>query len=145
MAHEDAGNYTAKHSSGTPLNPEIAKRIRAKLLNNRISCAAAHKIAQELHVSPKEVGVTIDLLEVRINRCQLGLFGHSPQKRIVQPAEQSSLELQHAIEKAQDENGLSCAAAWKIAGDLRIPRLEVSSACEALQVKISSCQLGTFG
>lgn len=145
MAHEDAGHYAAKHPEGTIPNPEIAKKVKAILVENRISCADAHDIAEELNISPAEVGITIDLLEVRINTCQLGLFGHSPQKRIVKPAEHVSLELQKAIEDARNEDGLSCLKAWEIADQVNIPRLDVACACETLKVKISSCQLGTFG
>ncbi len=145
MAHQDAGHYAAKHSEGTALNPEIAGRVKeATLIDKQISCVNAHKIAEALNVSPAEVGVTLDMMEVRINTCQLGLFGHSPQKRIVRPAEHVSPELQKAIEHTRDEKGLSCFNIWKIADHFKIPRLEVSCACEALNVKILSCQLGTF-
>ena len=82
------------------------------------------------------MGVTIDLLEVRINQCLLGLFGYSPKKRIVVPAEHISPELQQALEEAMDENGLSCAAAWELAEQRNMKRLDISSACEALKLKI---------
>lgn len=145
MAHEDAGHYAAKHPEEASIDLEIAEQVNAKLVDNRISCADALDIAEALNVSPAEVGVTIDLLEARITKCQLGLFGHSPQKRIVKPAGQVSPELQNVIEKARDEKGLSCLAVWKIAEQFKISRLDVACACEALKVKISSCQLGTFG
>ncbi|MBD3309103.1 hypothetical protein GF339_22070 [candidate division KSB3 bacterium] len=145
MAHEDAGHYAAKHPAGTQLNPVIAEQVKAKIVDDRISCAAAHEIARALGVSPADVGIVIDLLEVRINRCQLGLFGHRPQKRIVTPAEHVSPELRHAIEAACDERGLSCFNAWQIADQRQISRLEVACACETLNIKISSCQLGSFG
>ena len=54
------------------------KRTKKKMKNNRISCAGAHKIASVLHAAPAEVGRTIDLLEARIVKCQLGLFGYAP-------------------------------------------------------------------
>ena len=144
MAHEDAGHYAAKHPAGTELNSQIADLINAHLVDRRISCAAAHKIAEELQVSPAEVGVTIDLLEVRINSCQLGLFGHSREGKIAVPATEVPPELQQALEEALDEKGLSCFAAWKLAEQFTMTRLEISSACEALGIKISRCQLGTF-
>lgn len=145
MAHADAGHYTAKHPEGMEVNPQIATQIKTNLVDGRISCAAAHKIAEELQVSPADVGVTIDLLEVRITQCLLGLFGYSPNKRIVVPAEHVSPELQQALEEAMDEKGLSCVAAWGLAKQRNISKLDISSACEALKIKITSCQLGTFG
>jgi hypothetical protein len=39
---------------------------------------------------------------------------------------------------------MPCAAAWDIAALREIPRLEVSSACEKLGIKIKPCQLDAF-
>ncbi len=144
MAHEHAGHYATKHPEGTGLNSEIAAQVKAETVENRISCADAHQIAEKIHVAPAEVGITIDLLEVRINQCQLGLFGHTPQKRIVTPAAHIPPELQKAIKAAGDEQGLSCFKAWEIAEQFHISRLDVACACETLKVKIVSCQLGSF-
>lgn len=145
MTHHDEGHYAAKYPPGASPDPRIAEGLQAKLLDGKISCAAAHQIAKELQVTPADVGKTIDLLEIRINKCQLGLFGYAPQKKIVQPAAQVSSELRKAITEAMDEKGLSCKAVWEIADRCKVSRLDVSAACEALEVKISSCQLGTFG
>ena len=145
MAHEDAGQYAAKYPDGTQMNPEIAERVRDRARDDRIGCAAAHAIAEELKCSPADVGMTIDLLEIRINQCQLGLFGHSPQKRIVKPAEHVSPEVQNAIKQvAQDERDISCINIWKIAEECDMTRLDAACACETLKIKISSCQLGAF-
>jgi len=144
MTHEDAGHYAAKHSSGTKLDERIAGAVRDKIKDGRISCAAAHKIARDLDVSPAEVGVTIDLLEARINRCQLGLYGYGPEKRIVKPAESVSEELEGTIRSALVADRLACVSSWEIAGRFGIPKMNVSAACETLQIKIVSCQLGSF-
>ncbi|MEA1935669.1 MAG: hypothetical protein U9M96_02465 [Thermodesulfobacteriota bacterium] len=144
MAHEDAGHYAAKHPPEKKLNQNIAGIVKQQASNGKISCASGHKIAGNLNVPPAEVGITIDLLEMRINRCQLGLYGYSPEKRIVEPAEKISPELEETILKTLVNNRLSCAAAWKIARKFNIPKMEVSSACEALKIKISACQLGAF-
>lgn len=144
MAHEDAGHYAAKHPQGTQINPQIAEQIKLKLVDGRISCAAAHNIAEHLGVSSTEVGVTIDLLEVRIHRCQLGLFGYSPKKRIVQHAEKVARELHLAIEAALEGHKLACKAAWDLAERFEMSKLDIASACETLAIKISPCQLGSF-
>ncbi len=94
MTHEDAGHYAAKHSKETVLDERIAGEIRKTIKDGKVSCAAAHRIAEELGVTPAEVGVTIDLLEARIERCQLGLYGYSPKRRIVEAAEAVSPELE---------------------------------------------------
>ncbi len=144
MTHEDAGHYAAKHSKETVLDERIAEEIRKTIKDGKVSCATAHKIAEELGVTPAEVGVTIDLLEARIERCQLGLYGYSPKRRIVEAAETVSPELEKSIKEALAEGKLTCLSSWEIAKRFGIPKMAVSSACETLGIKLSSCQLGAF-
>ena len=144
MTHEDAGHYAAKHPKGVEADPKIVEQIRQKLSDNHISCAAAHEIAATLSVSPAQVGMTIDLLEARITKCQLGLFGYSPQKNIVKPAESVSPDLKKAIETNLIDSHISCERCWEIASQQGLKKIEVASACEALSMKIKPCQLGAF-
>jgi len=144
MTHEDAGHYAAKHSPDTRLDPKIAEAITKKIQDGKITCAAAHKITGELDVLPADVGVAIDLMEARISRCQLGLYGYSPEKRIVEPAENVSQELEKAIRNSLVNDRLFCLSSWEIASKLHIPKMNVAAACETLKIKISSCQLGSF-
>ncbi len=145
MTHKDAGHYAAKHPPNAKCNPQIAEALKKKVVDNKITCVAAHKIAHKLKVTPAEVGLTIDLLENRISKCQLGLFGYSPQKRIVKPAESVSPQLREAIKKALVNNRISCKSCWDIAPKFGIAKINVSAVCEALKVKICSCRLGAFG
>ena len=144
MTHQDAGHYRAKHSNDRELDPKIAQAITQKTADGRITCAAAHKTAGKLDVSPADVGVVIDLLETRIEKCQLGLFGYGAQKNAVKPAQGVSPELQEAIKGSLVNNRISCNSCWEIAERFGIAKIDVSAACEALQVRISSCQLGAF-
>jgi hypothetical protein len=144
MTHEDAGHYASKHPKGVEADPKIVEQIRQKLSNNHITCAAAHAVAVELSVPPSEVGMTIDLLEARITKCQMGLYGYSPKKSIVKPAENVSPDLKNALETRQRDKRISCDQCWKIASQQEIRKLEVASACEALGLKVKPCQLGAF-
>lgn len=145
MTHHDAGHYSAKHGPDAVCQPEIAEAVRAKASEKTISCAAAHQIAQNLKVAPAEVGQTIDLLECRLMKCQLGLFGYKPEKKIVTPAETVADDLAKAIDDARGNNKkISCAACWRIADEMKIPRMSVSEACEAMKIKVGPCQLGAF-
>jgi hypothetical protein len=144
MTHEDEGHYAAKHPENTKLDERIAKALKEKISKGRVGCAAAHRIVGELIVTPAEVGVTIDLLEAKIERCQLGLYGYSPKRRIVEPAESVSRELEEAIKESLSEGKLTCLSSWEIAERFRLPKITVSSACEKLGIKISVCQLGAF-
>ena len=59
MTHEDASHYAAKHP-GVKLNEKIAIRLRKKIFKKTISCAEAHRIADELNIDPSEAVVAID-------------------------------------------------------------------------------------
>ena len=143
MAHEDAGHYAAKHKD-TELNEKTAVKVREKMSDNSLSCGAAHVIAEELKVLPSEVGVALDLLEVRIGKCQLGLFGYGEKKRIVKPADEVSPELQSEIKSRSVGGRLPCKAVWDIAEKYKMKRLDLANACEKLNLKINSCQIGSF-
>jgi hypothetical protein len=147
MAHEDAGKYAAKHPPGTTLNEQIAKAIREKSSDGKLVCAMGEKISKELKVSIAEVGITADLLEMKIKECQLGLFGWGEKPshgKDIQASDSVSIEIKSALEKASVNGIVTCAALWTIADQLGVKRKIVSTACETLRLKIRSCQLGTF-
>ena len=56
------------------MDTELEKKIEASLVDGKLFCAVAFKIAKELKVSPREVGKAADSLGVRIAGCQLGCF-----------------------------------------------------------------------
>ena len=144
MTHENAGHYAAKHGAKTRPTPAVSQALRAAIKDNTVTCAAAHKIARALNVPPAEVGVAVDLMEARLIRCQMGLFGYAPEGRIVKPADEVSPELEGAIRESLIDGRLPCLSSWEIAERLGLAKMDVACACEALHIKISSCQLGAF-
>ncbi len=144
MPHEFAGNFAAKHPPGTESDPVLAEAIEQKIKEGTLSCAAAHGIAQSANVPVAEVGKTVDLLNYRIVKCQMGLFGYSPGKKIVERAASVSPKLRDAIHDALVHNRLPCTDAWRIAEEFHISLLGLGAACENLRVKIKPCQLGAF-
>jgi hypothetical protein len=144
MAHEDAGKYSRKHPAGTSCDPAIVAAVKAKAENGRVACAVAHDMAADFRVAPSEIGKTMDLLEYRIVKCQLGLFGYSPEKKIVKASEDVSEELRNLLRQSAADGKISCASCWKSAQTLVISKMAVSEACELLGIKISPCQLGAF-
>jgi len=143
MTHEDAGNYAGKRQNNE-LNQSIAAMIREKISEKTISCAEAHNIATKLNVDPAEVGTTIDLLEIRLNKCQLGLFGHGKEKNIPELTDDVNPEIKSAILSALVNGRLACFAAWEISKKFKISKPMVSAACELMKIKIAPCQLGAF-
>ena len=145
MTHEQKGRFKDKHPPGTTVDPRIVPALKKVSEKLAITCEKAHAVAADLGVSPKEVGTAIDLQEGRIHKCQLGLFGYGNKGKTVKAAGSISPGVQTAIEKAQDlDRCLTCVEAWRIADGLSLPRLTVAGACEALGVKIVTCQLGAF-
>ncbi len=53
---------------------ELEKKIKSSLVEGKLPCAIAFKIAKELKVSPNEVGEAANRLSVKISSCQLGCF-----------------------------------------------------------------------
>jgi len=143
MTHEDEGHYAEKHSDAR-LNEQVASRIKAKASNGQISCSSAHKIAADLDVAPAVVGVNADLLEMRIIKCQLGLFGYSSPRQPVKSTLPVDQELQRMITASLVNGRLPCRAAWKIGAEFKLSKMEVAAACDSLEIKICTCQLGAF-
>jgi hypothetical protein len=144
MTHKDKGNYARKHAPERKVNPEIAEAVQKKASKGEISCAAASGIAKDLVIPPQEVGFTIDALEISIVKCQMGLYGYRPERRALKPAEAVEKDLETALRGALLNGRIPCATAWDIAARFGLAKMEVASACEALKIKISSCQLGAF-
>jgi hypothetical protein len=144
MARADADSFAAKHPGDRKLDKRIAEAVQKRAAGGEINCADATAIAENLRVDMLKVGETLDLLEIRLKRCQLGLFGYAGKKLIVEPAVKVSPELEKAIRGNLADGRLSCLSAWKIADGTGIARMDVTSACEALKIKVKPCQLGAF-
>lgn len=143
MTHTDKGNYGRKHDSVT-INEAVLEAIRNTASNKTISCAAAHALAKDCGTSPAEVGKAIDVSEVCIVSCQLGIFKHSSD-RPAPAVPEIKPELEQAIASRVMNGRLSCVAAWSIAKDCHLTRPQMGAACDRLGIKINACQLGTFG
>ncbi len=53
---------------------QLIAAIKVVLVDNKLTCAQAHKIAEELQVSLAEVGKKADDLGIKLSKCQLGCF-----------------------------------------------------------------------
>ena len=126
------------------MNEKIAAAIERRAKNGELRCAEAFRIAEELGVAPLAVGQTANELDVRLARCQLGLFGHGPQKSITEAAAEVPSDLEQAIREGLILGRLPCAVAWAIAARFGMPKLHVANAAEGLDVRLAQCQLGAF-
>ncbi|MGB5986230.1 MAG: hypothetical protein WBG37_13070 [Desulfobacterales bacterium] len=144
MARKDGPAYADKHPAGTRIDPQIRRKVQEQDQKGRLSCRAAHQIARELSVTPLLVGLTLDLLDYKITRCQLGLFGYQPDPSPVHPVSEVVPELATALQQAAPDKRISCADVWRVADSLKLPRMAAANACETLGLKIRPCQLGAF-
>ena len=56
------------------MDAELEEKIKSSLVEGKLPCAVAFKIARELKVSPREVSEEANKLSIKIGNCQLGCF-----------------------------------------------------------------------
>lgn len=147
MTHSDRGHYAKKHQ-GKEVDQRISSALKQIVKENNISCVAAHKSARDLSVSPCDIGVQADLMELRITHCQLGLFGYKGGEKKIDLGVEIPSAMDQAIEKivenSDNKDRISCLEAWNLAEKLGAEKIDVASACEKKEIRIKPCQLGAF-
>jgi hypothetical protein len=131
------------------MDQEIVKELGTSAEDDgRVTCATMHRIARKVGVEPIEVGNVASESDVHASQCQLGLFGHSPRVqgkgRVVEADVVVSDELAEHMRAALVNGRLPCAAAWDIATELKLNRIDLGNAAETLDISIAPCQLGFF-
>lgn len=144
MGDKKIGNYADKHGATVQIDETVADRIRNRAKNQELPCAVAFDIAAELGCGPVKIGQTTDLLNYRLSKCQLGLFGYRPEKKIVKPTKPSDPQLEAALKNRATNGRMTCKDAWELADQFNIPKMSVSAGCEAMGIKVKPCQLGAF-
>ena len=139
------GKYAQKHNgSGTVINEAVRHEFLRRGITDKLACAVAFHVSKVVGVLPLEVGQTADLMELRLVKCQLGLFGYSRKKSIVTPLPVVRADIKRAILDGLVENRLPCKEAWRIADTFGCHKLRIAAACDGLGIKIAPCQLGAF-
>jgi len=144
MSLRKGKTFSTKHGSDEKPDTSIKNEILKRTQNEKIPCAVAFEIAKALQISPEKVGKTADLINFKLTKCQLGLFGYQPQKKIVKPQDSINVDVKDAVFDALVQERLSCKQVWDIASRLKVSKMTVSGACETMRVKIKNCQLGAF-
>lgn len=132
-----------KQAPDGPVDPRIAEALAARRKGNTLSCAEAFDIARKLDAEKIEVGRALDMMKIKIVKCQLGLFGYEGGKR-VKPDNHPQKALLEALSSFREAGRMPCSRAFEIAGELGVGRRTVANACETLEIKITPCQLGAF-
>jgi hypothetical protein len=130
------------------MDERILQAMQERLEDGKLPCNQAHAIAHVLNVDPLTVGRAANEAGIRISRCQLGLFGYGPKAegkhKIVHPMDDVPERLAARLRGQAEGEGITCTAIWRVADGLGYPRLETSSAVEAMGLRVSRCQLGCF-
>ncbi|MCK4728302.1 MAG: hypothetical protein KAT27_05220 [Desulfobacterales bacterium] len=136
-------NPMNRNGPGAVVDPVLRDALLKRAAEGKLPCAVAFDVAKRLGVLPDAVGRAADLLELRLVKCQLGLFGYRPRKS-VKPAASKTPELEKAILAGLLNDRLPCKTAWDTAKQFGIHKMKVSAACDAMRIKIRPCQLGAF-
>lgn len=137
-------DFTKKHGDKAIPDPAIQQVIENRARDGKLACAVAFDIAARLGVEAAAVGKTGDLMNVRLFKCQLGLFGYQPEKKIVKPLNEADPAIVAAIRLGLEAERLPCRTAWEIASRFEVRKMTISGICEAEGIKIKPCQLGAF-
>lgn len=130
------------------MNDDIMNRVRQAAVGKQISCASAHRIAEDLGVAPIAVGNLVNGTDLRFYRCQMGFFGYGVKAegthRIVRPADIVPDEVREALAPHIVDGRIPCAVAWQVADRLEYPYLAMANILERLGYRVKPCQLGCF-
>lgn len=143
MTLEKKKSSLIRQDADNPVDERITEALATRRRDNTLSCAEAFDIARKLEVEKIEVGKALDIMKIKIVKCQLGLFGHKDGKR-TKPDNSPPEALLDALSPFRGTSRMPCSHAHEIARRHNTGRLAVANACEALGIKIKPCQLGAF-
>lgn len=144
MSAKQRKPYSQKHHPNSRPDPKIKDALISRGVDSEIPCALAFEIAKGLGVAPEEIGRTADMLDIPLAKCQLGLFGYKPEKKIIKAEDTTDQELKDAVVGSTENNRLSCAVAWQLADRFKISKSMIGNVCQANGVQIKECRLGAF-
>jgi len=129
---------------GKTIDKTICAILEQMAEQRKITCASVHAAAKKLGISPAEAGIQADLMELRLKKCTLGLFGYEPDGKDLNTEMTIPAQLRTTLKNAAKNNRITCSECWKIARETGTRRVDVASACELMEIKIKQCQLGAF-
>ncbi len=63
-----------KEAKNKYMNRTLEEELKTSMVDGKLPCAVAFKIARKLEVPPKQVGEAANRLNIKIASCQLGCF-----------------------------------------------------------------------
>ncbi|HPI91919.1 MAG TPA: hypothetical protein PLT09_09320 [Deltaproteobacteria bacterium] len=127
---------------------KIKETIAVYPVKGKLPCSVAHFIAAYLKAEPLDVGKAANEAGVKLDQCQLGLFGYGRKGqssyKIVGRKVEVKQDVIDLIRSGAKEGKISCARLWEIADSSGIMRAEAGNAADSLGLKVTPCQLGAF-
>ncbi len=128
----------------TALPFEQIEYLKKNCSSGSITCLQVHQLSQKWQVRPQKMGSILDQLQIKIIKCQLGLFGVTDNKKYIRAVDNIPANLVNQIENQAHKKRLSCRATWEVAKEARVKRRFMGDTCKKLGIRITDCQLGTF-
>jgi len=148
MVTHSSRRFSKKHGQDMQPDALIKAEIVKRKKNDRLPCAVAFEIAKEMNIFPKKVGEIADLVNCKLAKCQLGLFGYKRKINLAKSRDlrklSQNMELKDAVLDALVNGKLACKCAWKIASEFNVSKFSLAALCNLMEIGITECQLGIF-
>ena len=134
-------------SDGFEVDEKIAEEIRTQLEDSQLSCVKAHLIAKQFEVSPAVIGHTVDALDIRLTKCQLGLYGYRNKQGWDEAGVMDMVipeDFAKILRYKAAEEELTCLKLWGLAAEYGVSRMQAGYITDKLDIRINNCQLGAF-
>lgn len=122
----------------------IAEKIKERMENGYLSCSVAFKLADQLGLSNGEMGRYADVLDLRLTKCRIGLFGYGKGVKLVKQLELVDTVLESRVDQFVKNERVNCEDVLKVADEFKISPVQVGSVCQTRGIKIKNCCLGAF-
>ena len=120
------------------------KQITNALVEGRLPCPIAFKVARKANIAVGAVGEKADEMGIRISDCQLGCFGSKKATHEELAGMLLDERVAKAVREALADGGIPCAIAHETAGKLKVSRRLVGDTASQLKIRVTDCQLGCF-
>ena len=136
-------------ATATPENTKdtgqaLVEEINASLMEGRLPCPVAFKVARKLDVKLELVGNKADELGIKVSNCQLGCFGKEKATHEELRDMQIAPAVAEAVQASLVSGKIPCKTAHDLARKLKVGRRKVGDTASKLNIKVSDCQLGCF-
>jgi len=151
MTQEGTKSFASEVQPSAEVDPRIIEAINEGAMEGKFSCFMAEDTVKRLRVTWEQTKDALKLSGLHIYRCQMGLFGYSPESGILVPKSEDKLNtvngksafgadpnmtplVEAAIRSSLVNGCLSCRAAWTIADKFNLTRRDMALFCVPMKI-----------